>query len=756
MWKQMILNVFMQVRNTALDCLPGHGWRPGLFKTLQKFILAFCGLMVFPFVVHANQVIVNAGQPGTPNLVKKFHMMQTGYTPAWLYQQLNGRLRDIDCASIRIDHIWDLHNIVSGIYPNFVYDWTQLDAKIEAILADDCTPYFCLSYTPDVLGGQYNPPNNYQAWQEINRQLALHCVARGYGIRYYEVWNEPDLDIFWTGTQQQYLDLYEYTVNGVLQGDPNALVGGPGFSGSMNNVNWVNALLDFCVARSLPVDFVSFHNFTPDVNITIWVMQQLQDMIDAHPSLGPVELHLGEWNNELVSGNGYWGDRAEGATWLLGAMKSLLPYENLTIVQRAQYIDIGGGLAIGNLGALEPNGSHIKAIYNAYKLYAMTPEERVAVNTYGVIQAMAAANADTIGVLMWNNSDNTLNIDLQIDQISLPYAKIERFLIDREHSSYLDNPASEELQLVETSTRTLSGSFTQTITFEPFASCLVRLLRIPQMPVTLTYGIKAGWNLLSVPVMADNMNVAALFPAIAEYAYIYKDQYVQVTEVHPGQGFWLYSSGNNLLQITGYPVNVEPIDLIAGWNLIGTGQISRIPWSAFAFSPKEMLAVPFVWDPSSSAYTIPDTFDPALGFWLFCTTSGSLNFYPTLDKALPVQGTNGLVGLVPPPPPDHLISHVQQSDGPEQFVLSANYPNPFNGMTTVTFTLPEPLPVTIEIFDIRGRCLSKTDKSVLNAGSHSVVWDGLDQQGNPLPSGTYFCSLKAGSFDGRLKMVLLR
>ena len=68
------------------------------------------------------------------------------------------------------------------------------------------------------LQGNVTPPKDYGQWATLIRKLAEHWVER-YGIEevrtwYFEVWNEPNLHHFWTGTQQEYFELYRNTVRG--------------------------------------------------------------------------------------------------------------------------------------------------------------------------------------------------------------------------------------------------------------------------------------------------------------------------------------------------------------------------------------------------------------------------------------------------------------------------------------------------------------------------------------------------------------
>ena len=71
-------------------------------------------------------------------------------------------------------------------------------------------------------------PKDLRAWKEINRTYAEHFRRVDRNGKYYEIWNEPDLNpIFFTGTMQEYFEIYRCGALGVQEGDPEARIGGP-------------------------------------------------------------------------------------------------------------------------------------------------------------------------------------------------------------------------------------------------------------------------------------------------------------------------------------------------------------------------------------------------------------------------------------------------------------------------------------------------------------------------------------------------
>jgi len=93
---------------------------------------------------------------------------------------------------------------------------------------------------------------------------------------------------------------------------------------------------------------------------------------------------------------------------------------------------------------------------------------------------------------------------------------------------------------------------------------------------------------------------------------------------------------------------------------------------------------------------------------------------------------------------------------PEDFELWQNMPNPFNPETRIKFALPMPGYVSLKIYNIAGQLIKSLVDKKLAAGYHIFFWDGTDEAGNNVTSGTYFYQLKTSHFIATKKMVLLR
>lgn len=88
--------------------------------------------------------------------------------------------------------------------------------------------------------------------------------------------------------------------------------------------------------------------------------------------------------------------------------------------------------------------------------------------------------------------------------------------------------------------------------------------------------------------------------------------------------------------------------------------------------------------------------------------------------------------------------------------LRQNYPNPSNPSTTIRYGIPERSHVTLDIFDVAGRRITRLVNAEQEAGSHEIVWSGRNEEGAIVSSGVYFYTLAAGKKVITRKMILMK
>jgi xylan 1,4-beta-xylosidase len=155
-----------------------------------------------------------------------------------------------------------------------LYSFFNADQIFDFILSIGMKPFVELSFMPTALASgkktvfnyeaNVTPPRDYKLWATLMNRLVSHWVDR-YGVAevrdwFFEVWNEPNLKAFWTGTQRDYFRLYRYTAAAIKKVDASFLVGGPATAKS----EWIEEFVDFCERNKVPADFISTHQYPTD------------------------------------------------------------------------------------------------------------------------------------------------------------------------------------------------------------------------------------------------------------------------------------------------------------------------------------------------------------------------------------------------------------------------------------------------------------------------------------------------------------
>ncbi len=92
---------------------------------------------------------------------------------------------------------------------------------------------------------------------------------------------------------------------------------------------------------------------------------------------------------------------------------------------------------------------------------------------------------------------------------------------------------------------------------------------------------------------------------------------------------------------------------------------------------------------------------------------------------------------------------------PSNFSLSQNDPNPFNPSTTIHYRLANDSQIELLVFDLRGRLVKTLKNDFQVAGRYEMQWNGIDQAGNPVSTGVYFCRLHTAQHSSTIKMLYL-
>jgi xylan 1,4-beta-xylosidase len=301
------------------------------------------------------------------------------------------------------------------------YRFGPSDRFIQAIIDCGAKVYFRLGRS---FAADPTPPPDFAKFAEVARHIAMHYNAgwaggHHYGIQYWEVWNEPNIQkdwvpskglyLFWSGTREQYFELYAQTARALKAFDPKLKVGGPGLAEGARVSPWREGFVRYCAERKAPLDFLSWHHYHGDSSDPwdmVRVAQDVRRLLDAH-GLRRTESHVNEWNLNLTKGK--VGPQHQASMESAAFTACALIYLQDAPLDLSHYYTGNAG----NMGSFETNGAYRKKAYALKATGAMldTP------------QRLAVSGADTMGlaVLAGRAPDNsTVQVLISNYQIQQP------------------------------------------------------------------------------------------------------------------------------------------------------------------------------------------------------------------------------------------------------------------------------------------------------------------------------------------------
>jgi xylan 1,4-beta-xylosidase len=389
-----------------------------------------------------------------------------------------------------------------------VYSWTILDQIFDAYSAAHVRPMVELGFMPEALSTQPEPyhigwplkkglvegwsfpPKDYERWEELTRQVAAHMAQR-YGAEtvstwYWEVWNEPDGEYYWKGTEDDYNKLYDYAVAGVRKALPHARVGGPATTGPGprgKGSAYLEAFLTHCAKNkseatrgSIPLDFISFHvKGSPNVingHVQMGLDRELNnasagfDIVNKFPQFVKLPIILSEADPEgcaacsarLYPPNAYRNGPLY-PSYTAAAMKGLLELADRDHVNLLSMLtwafEFEDKPYFDGYRTLATNGVD-KPILNFFRMAGLMKGNRVAVTSSGAvslddilkssvrqgpdIDALATSAPQQASVLLWNYHDEDVaaagsEIDVSIKGIPSHRVLLQHYRIDNDHSN---------------------------------------------------------------------------------------------------------------------------------------------------------------------------------------------------------------------------------------------------------------------------------------------------------------------------------
>ena len=340
------------------------------------------------------------------------------------------------------------------------YDFAFTDELIKAMQQYHIKPMFRLGVTienqANIKAYRIHPPKDPAKWARICEHVIRHynegwADGFAYGIEYWEIWNEPDNALrgenqMWTGTPEQYYELYDVTAKHLKAcfGD-SIKVGGYGATGFFGifyhpekygldlpkvvpdnryekftfRIGFLQGFLEYLREHNTPIDFFSWHSYF-DVEKTR-IMDEFLHKTLCKYGFGDLERHLNEWNNadhRLLHGTSF---ASAAAASMLCAMQDshtdLLCYYDARLTASAY----GGFFA-----PLTYETTCTYQVFAAFgQLYGLKNQVKCCCNQG--LYALAATDGEKKAILIANPTESCQQVQLNAE------AAWSVYLIDREH-----------------------------------------------------------------------------------------------------------------------------------------------------------------------------------------------------------------------------------------------------------------------------------------------------------------------------------
>ena len=343
--------------------------------------------------------------------------------------------------------------------PNkIIYNFVNIDNIFDFLLSIGMKPFVEIGFMPVCLAsdnktcfhykGNITPSKDYSEWNKLIYAFVEHLSER-YGkeeIRswFFEVWNEPNLSFFWSGTQEQYFELYENTARIIKRFDGDLKVGGPATS-----INaWITDMIKFCETNNVPLDFVSTHHYPSDdplwrrgrtdtnMDIVTELYQSgewgkykrgvIKDMtLRARKEAGEYPLYYTEWNTSAMLGEDQHDE--EYAATMIAKILS----DNDGLVEGYGYWTFSDifeedgqleGAYHGGFGLMNYYGVP-KPVYRCFQLFHESGRERYDVSSESTdsnVEIIALSIPNGIRVIAYNHNVPEAEIKDEMIRINLP------------------------------------------------------------------------------------------------------------------------------------------------------------------------------------------------------------------------------------------------------------------------------------------------------------------------------------------------
>jgi len=386
------------------------------------------------------------------------------------------------------------------------FDFSSTDVKVRHIVDNGFTPlvrlgisYPSSSNVPTVPPGDPAVDPYFRKFASIAAQTVRH-YNKGwkngfqYGIRYWEIWNEPNLTLFWSGanaTALNYYRLYKSTVDSLKAIDPTLKVGGPGLAYLgifRHQTPYYDSLISYCGRNGAPMDFYSWHLYDCMNPLAVKVYADTVRQVLDRYGFTNAESLITEIN-PMLQGDTSYNDKPKGAAYAASVLitaqdarlHGLYWYRGLQLGKLAQNDTLGAARLAWNGYAFR---AYNDLLANAPVRLKTNGEEIVVTNlqsdtTNLMLMSGKSISGDTVEVLISNL--RSAHTGFQLTFSNLPWPGAQTFGISHTRIQ------SGKPYVTEISTKSGTGSVTVGMSNIVYPSVHhVRLVRcaIPKPTIT--------------------------------------------------------------------------------------------------------------------------------------------------------------------------------------------------------------------------------------------------------------------------------
>ena len=356
------------------------------------------------------------------------------------------------------EHIVDVNMIFTNPdadpYDPASYDFDLTDDYFKVIELGGSKVFYRLGSKIEHWRKKYNtlPPKDFKKWAIVCEHIIRHyCYgwANGFNmdIQYWEIWNEADNtpegsahNPCWSGTDQQFYDLFRITLEHLKTTFPSLKIGGPSLT-TINHEEWAQKLIDNL--GDIKPDFFSWHVYNDRVEKMVEKMRMARAFLDKN-GLTECESILNEWNYV----KDWWGDAWEYSLKVDKSLKGAAFISATMLASQDEPLDMlmyydarpGGMNGMFNTDCVRERLKGYYPFYMFNQLYKQKTQVSATVDGNNLYAVGASGEEQTVVITHYDDDDNAPAKQVKIEFTGVENegkVKLEYYCLDEKNDCAL-------------------------------------------------------------------------------------------------------------------------------------------------------------------------------------------------------------------------------------------------------------------------------------------------------------------------------